>query len=292
MHFATNKRIVATDKKSALHWQRRETILQRLLLAAGLLPGTASVAFSQAPNFSTTSASTTIANLRSDDEKTRQEAARNLFYVCDAAPDLTAVVNGIGPLLSSPDAHVKLAVLACFEKMDLLRPEQGPAIAKFKAALMKGMEDPFEDVRQYSLAVLGATKGVPEEDQKKVVLQGLADQGHKVRRIALGNVSYKKLNDPEIITAVIGLTSAWPKDLYSAIEALGDAAPTDPRAVKVFVSSLDSDLPDVKQAALIALGKSGRAATAALPRLRQLAEDSGVSDVTRKAANEAIRKIE
>jgi len=130
---------VVTDKKSALHWQRRETILQGLLLAAGLLLGTASVAFSQAPNLSTTSASTTIANLRSDDEKTRQEAARNLFYVCDAAPDLTAVVNGIGPLLSSPDAHVKLAVLACFEKMDLLRPEQGPAIAKFKAALMKGM---------------------------------------------------------------------------------------------------------------------------------------------------------
>jgi hypothetical protein len=146
---------VVTDKKSALHWQRRKTILQRLLLAAGLL-GTGSVVFSQAPNLSTTRASTTIANLRSDDEKTRQEAARNLFYVCDAAPDLTAVVNGIGPLLLSPDAHVKLA------------------------------------------------------------------------------------------------------------EALGDAAPTDPRAVKVFVSSFDSDLPEVKQAALIALGKSGRAATAAL----------------------------
>jgi len=187
---------------------------------------------------------------------------------------------------------VKLAVLACFEKMDLLRPEQGPAIAKFKAALMKGMEAPFEDVRQYSLAVLGATKGVPEEDQKRVVLQGLADQGHKVRRIALGNVSYKKLNDPEIITAVIGMTSAWPKDLYLAIETLGDAAPTDRRAVKVFASSLDSGSPEIKQAALIALGKSGRAATAALPRLRQLAEDSGASDVTRKAANEAIRKIE
>ena len=116
-------------------------MLQRLLLTAVLLLGTASGAFSQAPNLSTTSASTTIANLRSDDEKIRQEAARNLFYVCDAAPDLTAVVNGIGPLLLSPDAHVKLAVLACFEKMDLLRPEQGPAIAKFKAALMKGTED-------------------------------------------------------------------------------------------------------------------------------------------------------
>ena len=66
-----------TDKKSALHWQRRETILQRLLLAAGILLGTASFAFSQAPNLSTTSASTTsasttIANLRSDDEKTRK----------------------------------------------------------------------------------------------------------------------------------------------------------------------------------------------------------------------------
>jgi hypothetical protein len=170
--------------------------------------------------------------------------------------------------------------------------EKGPAIAKFKAALMKGTEDPLEDIRQYSLAVLGATKGIPEEDQKRAVLQGLADQGHKVRRIALGIVSYKKLNDPEIITDVIGLTSAWPKDLYLAIEALGDAAPTDPRAVKVFVSSLDSDLPEVKQAALIALGKSGRTATAALPRRRQLAEDSGASDVTRKAANEAIRTIE
>ena len=281
-----------TDKKSALHWQRRETILQRLLLAAGLLLGTASVAFSQAPNLSTTSASTTIANLRSDDEKTRQEAARNLFYVCDAAPDLTAMVNEIGPLLSSPDAHVKLAVLTCFEKMDLLRPEQGPAIAKFKAALMKGMEDPLEDVRQYSLAVLGATKGIPEEDQKRAVLQGLVDQGHKVRRIALGNVSYKKLNDPEIVAAAIALTAAWPKDLYLAIEALGDAAPTDPRAVKVFVSSLDSDLPEVKQAALIALGKSGRAGTAALPKLRQLAADASAGDTTRKAAREAIGKID
>jgi len=283
---------VVTDKKSALHWQRRETILQGLLLAAGLLLGTASVAFSQAANLSSTSASTTIANLRSDDEKTRQEAARNLFYVCDAAPDLTAMVNEIGPLLSSPDAHVKLAVLACFEKMDLLHPEQGPAIAKFKAALMKGMENPLEDVRQYSLAVLGATKGIPEEDQKRAVLQGLVDQGHKVRRIALGNVSYKKLNDPEIIAAAITLTAAWPKDLYLAIEALGDAAPTDPRAVKVFVSSLDSDLPEVKQAALIALGKSGRAGTAALPKLRQLAADASAGDTTRKAAREAIGKIE
>jgi len=267
-------------------------MLQRLLLATALLLGTASGAFSQAPDLSTTNASTTIANLRSDDEKTRQEAARNLFYVCDAAPDLTAMVNEIGPLLSSPDAHVKLAVLACFEKMDLLHPEQGPAIAKFKAALMKGMENPLEDVRQYSLAVLGATKGIPEEDQKRAVLQGLVDLGHKVRRIALGSVSYKKLNDPEIITAVIGLTSARPKDLYLAIEALGDAAPTDPRTVKVFVSSLDSDLPEVKQAALIALGKSGRAATAALPKLRQLAADASAGDTTRKAAREAIGKIE
>lgn len=282
---------MVTDKKSALHWQRRETILQRLLLAA-LVLGAASSAFSQAPNPSTTSASTTIANLRSDDEKTRQEAARNLFYVCDPAPDLTAVVNGIGPLLSSPDAHVKLAVLACFEKMDLSHPEQGPAIAKFKAALMKGMGDPLEDVRQYSLAVLGATKGIPEEDQKRVVLQGLADPGHKVRRIALGMVSYKKLNDPEVITAAIALTAAWPKDLRPAIEALGNAAPADARAVRVFVSSLDSDLPEVKQAALIALGKSGRAGTAALPRLRQLAADASASDTTRKAASEAIGKIE
>ena len=276
-----------TDKKSALHWQRRETILQGLLLAAGLLLGTASVAFAQAPNLSVT-----IANLRSDDEKIRQDAARNLFYVCVAAPDLTGVVNEIGPLLSSPDAHVKLAVLACFEKIDLLHPEQGPEIAKSKAALMKGMEDPLEDVRQYSLAVLGATKGIPEEDQKRVVLQGLADQGHKVRRIALGIVSYKKLNDPEIITAAIALTAAWPKDLHPAIEALGEAAPADARAVRVFVSSLDSDLLEVKQAALIALGKSGRAATAALPKLRQLAADPGVSDVARKAANEVIRKLE
>jgi len=262
-------------------------ILQRLLPAAGLLLGTASVAFAQAPNLSVT-----IANLRSDDEKIRQDAARNLFYVCVAAPDLTGVVNEIGPLLSSPDAHVKLAVLACFEKIDLLHPEQGPEIAKSKAALMKGMEDPLEDVRQYSLAVLGATKGIPEEDQKRVVLQGLADQGHKVRRIALGIVSYKKLNDPEIITAAIALTAAWPKDLHPAIEALGEAAPADARAVRVFVSSLDSDLLEVKQAALIALGKSGRAATAALPKLRQLAADPGVSDVARKAANEVIRKLE
>src|SRR5258707_39093 len=171
--------------ESPIHWQRRITMLQRLLLATALLLGTASGAFSQAPD------------------------------------------------LSTPDAHVKLAVLACFEKMDLLHPEQGPAIAKFKAALMKGMENPLEDVRQYSLAVLGATKGIPEEDQKRAVLQGLVDLGHKVRRIALGNVSYKKLNDPEIIAAAIALTAAWPKDLYLAIEALGDAAPTDPRAVKV-----------------------------------------------------------
>ena len=267
-------------------------MLERLLLSAALALGTASGAFSQAPNPSPTIASTTIANLRSDDEKTRQEAAQNLFYVCDAAPDLTAVVNGIGPLLLSPDAHVKLAVLACFEKMDLLHPEQGPAIAKFKAALMKGMEDPLEDVRQYSLAVLGATKGIAEEDQKRVVLQGLVDQGHKVRRIALGIVSYKKLNDPEVVTAIIALTAAWPKDLRAAIEALGNAVPTDPRAVKVFVNSLDADLPDVKQAALIALGKSGRGGAAALPRLRQLAADPGASDATRKAASEAIGKIE
>jgi hypothetical protein len=267
-------------------------MLERLLLSAALALGTASGAFSQAPNPSPTIASTTIANLRSDDEKTRQEAAQNLFYVCDAAPDLTAVVNGIGPLLLSPDAHVKLAVLACFEKMDLLHPEQGPAIAKFKAALMKGMEDPLEDVRQYSLAVLGATKGIAEEDQKRVVLQGLVDQGHKVRRIALGIVSYKKLNDPEIIAATVAVTSAWPKDLRLAIEALGNAAPADPRAVRVFITSLESDLTEVKAAALTALSKAGRAGTAALPRLKQMAADPGSSDTSRKAASEAIRRIE
>jgi HEAT repeat protein len=267
-------------------------MLERLLLSAALALGAASGAFSQAPNPSPTIASSTIANLRSDDEKTRQEAAQNLFYVCDAAPDLTAVVNGIGPLLLSPDAHVKLAVLACFEKMDLLHPEQGPAIAKFKAALMKGMEDPLEDVRQYSLAVLGATKGIAEEDQKTAVLQGLVDQGHKVRRIALGIVSYKKLNDPEIITATVAVTSAWPKDLRLAIEALGNAAPADPRAVRVFITSLESDLTEVKAAALTALSKTGRAGTAALPRLKQMAADPGSSDTNRKAAIEAIRRIE
>jgi len=63
--------------------------------------------------------------------------------------------------------------------------------------------------------------------RKEQCCRGFVDQGHKVRRIALGNVSYKKLNDPEIVAAAIAQTAAWPKDLY-AIEALGDAAPTDP----------------------------------------------------------------
>jgi HEAT repeats len=262
-------------------------IMRRLLVATGLLLDAVSGVSSQVPDLPTT-----VANLRSADEKIRQDAARNLFYACDTAPELPAVVNGIAPLLSSPDAHVKLAVLACFEKMDLVHPEQGPNIAKSTAALMKAMEDPLEDVRQYALAVLGATKGISDEDQKRAVLHGLADQGHKVRRIALGIVSDKKLNDPEVIGAAIHLASAWPKDLYPAIEALGNAAPADPRAVAIFVTSLDSALPEVKQAALAALSKSGRAATAALPRLRQLATEPGQSDAVRKAANEAIKKIE
>jgi HEAT repeats len=263
------------------------TVSQRLVLATLFVLGTELAAFSQSPDLSTI-----IENLRSGDDKIRLEAARNLFNASDTAPDLSAVVNRIAPLLSSPDVHVRLAVLASFEKMDLLHPEQGPTIAKSKAALMKAMEDPLEDVRQYALAVLGATKGIPDEDQKRVVLQGLTDQGHKVRRIALGIVSYKKLNDPEIIAAAIDLTSAWPKDLPPAIEALGNAAPADPRAVTMFVSSLDSGLPEVKEAALAALSKSGRAATAALPKLRHLAGDPTESELTRRAANEAIKKIE
>jgi hypothetical protein len=125
------------------------TVSQRLVLATLFVLGTELAAFSQSSDLSTI-----IENLRSGDDKIRLEAARNLFNASDTAPDLSAVVNRIAPLLSSPDVHVRLAVLASFEKMDLLHPEQGPTIAKSKAALMKAMEDPLEDVRQYALAVL------------------------------------------------------------------------------------------------------------------------------------------
>jgi hypothetical protein len=261
--------------------------MQRMLLVTGFLFVAGLTAFSQSPGLSTT-----LENLRSDDEQIRLNAARSLPYLSETAPDRTAFVNQLILLLSSSDQHVRLAVLATLEKIELLHAEEAPTFAKSKQALPEAAEDPLLDVRQYAIAVLGMTRGAPDEDLKKVALRAFTDPSHKVRRIALGMVSFKKLNDPAIVTAALALASSNPGDLPQAIDALGDIAPTDPRAIQLFVNSLRSDSVSVKQSSLTALSKAGKAAMAVLPMLRQMAADPNESELIKNSAKYTIKKIE
>jgi len=176
--------------------------------------------------------------------------------------------------------------------MVFLHPEEAAAISNSKPALLKAVDDPLEDIRQYATAVLGLVQPSTDEDLKQVVLRGLADPSHKVRKAALGTVSFKKLNNPEIVTAALAVASSRPEELARTVEALGDAAPTDSRAVELFVSALGSKSEEAKRQSLTALSKAGKAATAALPKLRQLAADPNESELLKKSAKDAIRKVE
>jgi len=62
--------------------------------------------------------------------------------------------------------------------------------------------------------------------------------------------------------------------------------------VELFVSALGSKSEEAKRQSLTALSKAGKAATAALPKLRQLAADPNESELLKKSAKDAIRKIE
>jgi len=261
--------------------------MQRTLLVMGFLSIAGLTALSQSPSLSTT-----LDNLRSNDEQIRLNAARSLPYAWRAAPDRRALVDQIIPLLSSSDQHVKLAVLTTLEQIGLLHPDEAPVFAKSKQALLEATEDPLLDVRQYAIAVLGMTRGAPDEDLKKVALRAFADPSHKVRRVALGVISFKKFNDPVIVNGVLALASSNPGDLSQAIDALGDIASTDPRAIQLFVNALRGDSVYVKQSSLMALGKSPKAATAALPTLRQLVADPKENEGIKVLAKEVIKKVE
>jgi len=261
--------------------------MQRTLLVMGFLSIAGLTALSQSPSLSTT-----LDNLRSNDEQIRLNAARSLPYAWQAAPDRRALVDQIIPLLSSSDQHVKLAVLTTLEQIGLLHPDEAPVYAKSKQLLLEATQDPLLDVRQYAIAVLGMTRGAPDEDLKKVALRAFTDPSHKVRRIALGVVSSKKFNDPAIVNGVLTLASSNPGDLSQAIDALGDIASTDPRAIQLFVNALRGDSVYVKQSSLMALGKSPKAVTAALPTLRQLVADPKENEGIKALAKEMIKKVE
>ncbi len=171
--------------------------MQRTLLVISFLSMAGLTALPQSPSLSTT-----LENLRSSDEQIRLNAARSLPYVSQAAPDRKALVDQLIPLLSSSDQHVKLAVLATLEQIGLLHPDEAPVFAKSKQLLLEATQDPLLDVRQYAIAVLGMTRGAPDEDLKKVALRAFTDPSHKVRRIALGVVSSKKFDDPAIVRKV------------------------------------------------------------------------------------------
>lgn len=249
------------------------------------LPG--ANAFGQSPSLSTV-----IDNLNSTDGVVRLSAARDLPTVWQTAANRQDLVRQLAPLLSSPDAHVRLSVLATFEQMVFLHPEEAAAIANSKPALLKAIDDPSEDVRQYGTAVLALVQPATDEDLKRVVLRGLADPSHKVRRVALGAVSFKKLNEPEVVAATLALPPSWPGELSQKIKTLGEVAPTSPGVIEFFVSSLSESESDVKSQALLGLSKSGKGAAEALPKLRQLAADPHESEQVKKLASEAIKKIQ
>lgn len=260
--------------------------IKRILSLVWLLLTAWTVGFCQVPG-----SSKVLDDLRSPDSAVRLEAARRLPKIWQTFPDRTALVDQLIPLLSSSDEHVRLSVLATFEHICIAHPEETAIIAGSKPALIKATDDPLEDVRQYATAVLGIALPPSDPDLRKLVLRGLADPSHKVRRVAIGTVSFKKLNDPEIIAA-LALPSSWPGEHSQRIYTLGEVAPTTPKAIEFFVSSLSDSASDVRSQALLALSKSGKAAAEALPKLRQLAADPQESEQVKKLASEATKKIE
>jgi HEAT repeat protein len=244
------------------------------------------VGFSQAP-----SSSKVLDDLRSPDSAVRLEGARGLPKIWQTFPDRTTLVGQLIPLLSSSDEHVRLSVLATFEQICIAHPEDTATIIRAKSALIKATDDPLEEVRQYATAVLGIALPPSDPDLRRLVLRGLADPSHKVRRVAIGAVSFKKLNDPEIVAALASPSSS-PGELSQRINTLGEVAPTTPKAIRFFVDSLSDNTSDVKSQALRALSKSGKAAAEALPKLRQLAADPHESEQVKGLVSEAIRKIE
>src|SRR5260370_22778728 len=159
--------------------------MQRTLLVMGFLSIAGLTALSQSPSLSTT-----LDNLRSNDEQIRLNAARSLPYAWQAAPDRRALVYQIIPLLSSSDQNVKLAVRTTLEQIGLLHPDEAPVFAKSQHALLEATEDPLLDVRQYAIAVLGMTRGAPDEDLKKVALPAFRGPIHKGRRVALARCAF------------------------------------------------------------------------------------------------------
>jgi len=88
------------------------------------------------------------------------------------------------------------------------------------------------------------------------------------------------------------VASSRPEDLAGTVEALGNVVPSGPQSIELFVSVLRSGSADTKQRSLKALSKSGKNASAALPMMRQLAEDPNESETTKRLAREAIKNLE
>ena len=79
--------------------------MQRTLLVMGFLSTAGLTALSQSPSLSTT-----LDNLRSNDEQIRLNAARSLPYAWQAAPDRRALVDQIIPLLR---VRINMSSLPC-----------------------------------------------------------------------------------------------------------------------------------------------------------------------------------
>jgi len=262
-------------------------LAQKMFIVVTLFSIAEPAAFSQSPSLSSV-----IDNLGSTDSAVRLSAAQNLPMLWQTAANRSGLVSQLTPLLSNPDPHVRLSVLATFEQMVLLYPEEAATISNSKPALLKAIDDPLEDIRQYATAVLGLVRPATDEDLKQVVLRGLADPSHKVRKVALGAVSFRKLNDPKIVAGALDLASSHPNELSNAIETLGDVAPSDPKSIELFVGGLRSKSAETKQHSLIALTKAGKSASTALPIIRQLAEDPNESELIRKSAKQAMKNLE
>jgi HEAT repeat protein len=173
----------------------------------------------------------------------------------------------------------------------LSHAELAQTIAESERLLLRATEDQNQDVREYAIEVLSTNKAVSDDKLEKAVVRGLADPSKKVRRVALGAVSYRKFNRPGFIAALLGMASSQ-SDLPQVIEALGNVAPTDHRAVEVFVAGLHTESTAAKTEALLALTKAGSAGMVALPTLQELAASSRESEQIRKLAEDAIKKVQ
>lgn len=192
-------------------------------------------------------------------------------------PEAEAAVPRLQALAASPDSTAKLAILQAFASI-------GPGASEALPFVQAALADANPQIRGAAISALVAIE--PEgESLTQVLAEMLADQDPAVRHPAIDGLGQRGEGARSAAPLLFKLLDEE-EDRSEALEALRRIGATDP---DLYIIALDNPEPRVRLFACEALGRLGKAAEKAIPRLEQAKQDR--YDFVRRRAEDAIERI-